>query len=366
MQTNVRNPCFDVMKARYWAHTYTFKRPAGTSRGILTQKPGYFLEVSVLDATGQGECGLLPGLSLDDRPGYEDALLRLCADLSALESEEWKAWCLTGIPRAVAQAWKQWPSIFFALEQACLSWKDAFHGGTGKILFPSAFAYGEAPIAINGLLWMGDPCFLSDQMEARLTEGFQCLKMKIGALDGSAEKAVLTDIRRLSPPSLELRVDANGAFDIAGALSAMESLAPLSLHSVEQPCSPLDNAGLQKVCLEGAVPTALDESLIGLTESDDRDRLLDTLRPAYIVLKPSLLGGFSSCEDWIQRAELRGIGWWITSALEGSVGLSAIAQWTAVLPHLMGYQGLGTGSLYSNNLPPRTYVKEGALWTHEA
>ena len=361
MPTNVGSPFSSTMTARFWSYTYHFKRPAGTSRGVMHVKPAYFLEVTVGGWMGQGECGLLPGLSVDDHPDYAEKLQALCDLIQTSGEAAWKAWANEGLPDAVWSHWLAWPSILFAWEQALLSWSDASSGGNGKRLFDSAFARKEAGIPINGLLWMGDSCYLSEQSEVRIQEGFDCIKMKIGALALDQERAILTDLRH-SRPDIQLRVDANGAFNADEALAVMETLRSFKLHSVEQPCPATDRDGLARVAAQGAIPTALDESLIGVIEPAKRDELLDEIRPQYIVLKPSLLGGFRSCEDWIQRAEARGIGWWITSALEGAVGLSAIAQWTATLPRLKGYQGLGTGSLYTNNLPARTEVKSGQLW----
>ena len=361
MPTNVGSPFSSTMTARFWSYTYHFKRPAGTSRGVMHVKPAYFLEVTVGGWMGQGECGLLPGLSVDDHPDYAEKLQALCDLIQTSGEAAWKAWASKGLPDAVWSQWLAWPSILFAWEQALLSWSDASSGGNGKRLFDSAFARKEAGIPINGLLWMGDSCYLSEQSEVRIQEGFDCIKMKIGALALDQEQAILTDLRHLRP-DIQLRVDANGAFNADEALAVMETLRSFKLHSVEQPCPATDRDGLARVAAQGAIPTALDESLIGVIEPAKRDQLLDEIRPQYIVLKPSLLGGFRSCEDWIQRAEARGIGWWITSALEGAVGLSAIAQWTATLPRLKGYQGLGTGSLYTNNLPARTEVKSGQLW----
>ncbi|MDG1253463.1 MAG: o-succinylbenzoate synthase [Schleiferiaceae bacterium] len=350
------------MKARFWSYTYQFIRPAGTSRGILHQKPGYFLEVEALGFRGQGECGLLPGLSIDDRPDYVDALEQLCAQIQSLDRAQWSAWAKEGIPAALYTEWEAWPSLVFALEQALWSWAADQAGRVAKQLFDSPFCRGEAGIPINGLLWMGDHCYQSEQMEQHLNSGFECLKMKVGAMDFAQECALLSDMRALGPAELELRVDANGAWTADVALERMKSLALYRLHSIEQPCPAHDREGLAMLARKGAVPIALDESLIGVHSADERDRLLDEVQPQYIVLKPSLLGGAKSCEDWILRAEKRDISWWITSALEGSVGLSAIAQWASGLENLQGYQGFGTGSLYQNNLPSSTEVRSGALW----
>jgi o-succinylbenzoate synthase len=352
----------NTVKASYWFHSYTFKTPAGTSRGTLKIKPAYFIELESQGLRGRGECGLLPGLSVDDRPDYEPQLHVFCRALEGLGEATWADWAERGIlDPAWAYAWREWPSFVFAAEQALRSWADRSRGGDGTRLANTPFARGEAGIPINGLLWMGSSCYLHDQSEARLTEGFRCLKMKVGALDFEAECDVLRHNRGLDS-TLELRVDANGAWSTELALERMETLSAFRLHSIEQPCPPSDRAGLKAAASSGTLPVALDESLIGLHEFAERDALLDDIQPQYIVLKPSLLGGMASSEDWIRRAEARGINWWITSALEGSEGLSAIAQWASTLQGLNGYQGFGTGSLYTNNLPPRTEVRSGKLW----
>ena len=350
------------MKASHWTYSYTFKTPAGTSRGVLTAKPAHFIDVECDGLRGQGECGLLPGLSVDDRPDYAQKLDQVCLALSNLSDTTWADWARQRrLDPEWAAAWVDWPSLVFALEQALLTWADRAQGGSGIRLAHTPFTRAEAGIPINGLLWMGSRCYLHDQSEVRVTEGFRCLKMKVGALDFEAECDVLRHNRSLDS-SLELRVDANGAWSGDLALERMELLREFNLHSIEQPCSPTDRAGLKAAASSGTLPVALDESLIGVHASADRDALLDEINPQYIVLKPSLLGGIDSSEDWIRRARQRGIKYWITSALEGSVGLSAIAQWASTLPDLEGYQGFGTGSLYTNNLPPRTEVRRGELW----
>ncbi len=350
------------MKSSHWTYSYAFKTPAGTSRGFMTAKPAHFIDVECDGLRGQGECGLLPGLSIDDRPDYAQKLDQICRALRALSDATWADWARQRrLDPDWTAAWLSWPSMVFAVEQALLMWADQSQGGNGTRLANTPFARGEAGIPINGLLWMGSSCYLYDQSEARLTEGFRCLKMKVGALDFETECDVLRHNRSLDP-SLELRVDANGAWSGDLALERMEALREFNLHSIEQPCPPSDRAGLKAAVLSGTLPVALDESLIGVHAAADRDALLDEIQPQYIVLKPSLLGGIYSSEDWIVRARARGIKYWITSALEGSVGLSAIAQWASTLPDLEGYQGFGTGSLYTNNLPPRTEVRRGELW----
>ncbi|MFZ9527725.1 MAG: enolase C-terminal domain-like protein, partial [Schleiferiaceae bacterium] len=255
------------MKASFWSYSYTFKTPAGTSRGILTAKPAYFLDVDAQGLRGQGECGLLPGLSVDDRPDYEPQLHGFCRALEALGEATWADWASVGaLDPAWSQAWQEWPSFVFAAEQALRSWADRARGGDGTRHATTPFARGEAGIPINGLLWMGSSCYLHDQSEARLTEGFRCLKMKVGALDFDAECDVLRHNRGLDA-QLELRVDANGAWSADLALERMERLREFNLHSIEQPCSASNTAGLKAAAASGTLPVALDESLIGLHEA---------------------------------------------------------------------------------------------------
>ena len=328
----------------------------------MTAKPAYFIDIECQGLRGQGECGLLPGLSIDDRPDYAQKLEQICRALSELRDATWTDWARQRrLDPEWAAAWVDWPSLVFAVEQALLTWADRAQGGQGIRLADTPFARGEAGIPINGLLWMGSSCYLHDQSEARLTEGFRCLKMKVGALDFVTECNVLRHNRSLDQ-SLELRVDANGAWPGDLALERMDALREFNLHSIEQPCPASDRAGLKAAASSGTLSVALYESLIGVHAAGYRDALLDEIQPKFIVLKPSLLGCIYSSEDWIQRARQRGIKYWITSAIEGSVGLSAIAQWASTLPDLEGYQGFGTGSLYTNNLPPRTEVRRGELW----
>lgn len=349
---------------KHWSHELTFKRPASTSRGVMLSKPAYFISVTCQGFTGQGECGLLPGLSIDDSPQYPFQLAAFCQAIDDLGSEQWLAWADScQISSDFFLAWRLWPSMVFALEQALLSFVDARNGGGGYRLFDNPFSQGSKGIPINGLIWMGDADHMTKEAEARLNEGFTCLKMKVGAIDFQQEMAQLTLLRRrFSRQELELRVDANGAFTRANAAEAMDRLSALDLHSIEQPAAPADIDLLAELAASHDLPIALDESLIGRHAPHTRDALLDAVKPAYLVLKPSLVGGFASAEDWIDRASKRGIAYWVTSALESSMGLNAIAQWAAQLEGLSGYQGLGTGSIYQNNLPSLTHVQSGELW----
>ena len=350
------------MLAKYWGYNYHFKRPAGTSRGFMTHKPCYFIEVTCNGVTGRGECGVLPGLSIDNLFGYEKKLKELCSDLSNMDSNKWKFWAENNGPDdSWYSEYQLWPSIILAIELALMQWKSIRKTDSSWNLFDTAFTRKEKGLPINGLLWMGDESYLNDQIDARLIEGYDCIKMKIGALDFKKEMVILKTLRR-ERQDIEIRVDANGSYSAETALRNMELLKDIGIHSMEQPCPEDDIKSLKLVSSEGAVPTALDESLIGIIDASERNYLLDEIKPDYIVLKPSLLGGFKSCRDWIYRAEIRGIDWWITSALEGNEGLAGIAQWASSLDGLKGFQGFGTGNLYRNNTTPLTEVRKGEIW----
>ena len=332
------------MKARFKKHTLIFKRPSGTSRGVMTEKETWLLILEENGKLGVGECGLLRGLSPDDLPGYRDKL----------------AWTCDNIHRGLKELLpdlQEYPSIQFGLEQAFMSIisKDPFE------LFPSAFTQNKGAIPINGLIWMGDEAFMLQQLEQKLKEGFHCIKMKIGAIDFDRELDILGSIRqRFGTGDIEIRVDANGAFDPQGAMEKLDRLSVLGLHSIEQPIRAGQWEDMARLCRDSPVPIALDEELIGLFSVTKKQELLLRIRPQYIILKPSLVGGFAGSGDWIDLAEKQQIGWWITSALESNIGLSAIAQWSYTLQNPMP-QGLGTGSLYTNNFKSPLEVRAGEL-----
>lgn len=330
------------MKATFQSYILNFKNPSGTSRGVLRRKESFFLKIESGDRVGWGEVGVLRGLSCDDRPDLEDQLRWTCENITL------------GLDELYA-ANIQFPSIQFALEQAFS------HLENGFIHFESPFTEGSELQSINGLIWMGDEHFMKDQIAKRLDEGFSTLKMKVGAISWEQEKHLLESIRnQFSPKALELRVDANGAFDTQTALEVGRSLAKLHVHSIEQPVHPQDVEGLQLVAGKMAIPVALDESLIGVFSSSDKAQLLDFVRPQYIILKPSFIGGWRGSEAWIELATERNIGWWATSALESNVGLNAIAQWTYTKKNQIP-QGLGTGSLYSNNIESPLMIDHGRI-----
>jgi len=332
------------MKASFLKYTLDFKRPGGTSRGVLTHKDTYFIVLEDQDRVGIGEAGLFRGLSSDDVPDYEIQLERACRVLESREPEPWKAF-------------KAYPSIVFGMEQAVRS----LGASNPFILFEEApFTKGE-PLSINGLIWMGDIGYMKQQVAAKLEEGFTCLKLKIGALDFQEELGLLREIRReFSVGDLEIRVDANGAFPVESALDRLKELSELELHSIEQPIGAGQMDQMAELCARTPLPIALDEELIGYIEMESKSALLEAIRPQYIILKPSLAGGFSGSEEWIRLAELYESGWWVTSALESNIGLNAIAQWTSTLDVHMP-QGLGTGSLFTNNFDSPLEVQKGSL-----
>lgn len=332
------------MKANYFRYDLNFKRPSGTSRGVLTTKETWFITLEDQGKMGIGECGILRGLSIDDRPDYEEQLAWLCAHPHADDD-------------AISEALKEFPSILFGWEQALLSLRsdDKF------TLFPSAFTSGEASIPINGLIWMGEEAFMAEQIAEKLEQGFDCIKMKIGAIDFDTEVKLLKGIRERFPAdTIELRVDANGAFSPEEAMKKLEILSALELHSIEQPIKAGQHEAMAKLCEGTPLPIALDEELIGVFDRSERLSLLETIRPQYIILKPSLVGGFRNTTEWIGLAGEVNAGWWITSALESNIGLNAIAQYT-FMQHNPMPQGLGTGALYTNNIAAPLEVSEGTL-----
>ena len=334
------------MKATFQKYTLQFKRPAGTSRGVLTEKPTWLLTIEHNGRRGIGECSPLPGLSIDDISDYERRKLL------------WTGAHISLGKKALWEQLKSYPSIQFGVEQAFLSLEAEQEG----VLFPSPFTEGQVPIPINGLIWMGDKHYMQQQIREKLSQGFHCIKMKIGAIDFETEYQLLKNIRQeYAPSDIELRVDANGAFSPLEALEKLKRLSDLEIHSIEQPIRAGQYEQMARLCEASPLPIALDEELIGVACPERKKEILQWIRPAYIILKPSLIGGYRGSEEWIDLAEKQGIGWWVTSALEGNVGLSAIAQWTYTLKNPLP-QGLGTGSLYTNNFPSSLEVKNGGLW----
>lgn len=330
------------MKVSYQKYTLKFKQPAGTSRGVLFEKESWFITAQLDNKLGIGECGLLRGLSVDDRDDYEDKLKWACQNFNLTEEE-------------LAFELREFPSIFMGVETA----KRSLHADQPFILFPSDFTAGKASIAINGLVWMGSESFMHEQMLEKLVQQFSCVKMKIGALDFESELKLLKELRERAP-KIEIRVDANGAFSVKDALAKLEKLALVGIHSIEQPIATKQWDFMAHLCETSPIPIALDEELIGVFDVEHKKLLLKTIKPQYIILKPSLMGGLRGSEEWVHLAENENIGWWATSALESSIGLNAIAQWTYAM-NVQRPQGLGTGSLYTNNFESPLLVAHAAL-----
>lgn len=332
------------MQATYHQYFLNFKRPSGTSRGVLTQKETWFLIIEVNGRKGVGECGLLRSLSIDDRSDYEDTLKWVCSNIHLGKDQLW-------------EVLKEFPSIQFGVEMAFRS----LDSETPFLLFPSDFTSGKAAIPINGLVWMGDKASMKEQIVQKIEDGFSCIKLKIGAIDFETELGLLKYIRsEFSSEEIELRVDANGAFSPETALEKLKRLSQYELHSIEQPVKQGQIHEMAKLCRTTPVPIALDEELIGVFDVTKKRELLQTIQPQYLIFKPSLIGGFRGTEEWIDLAGEQNIGWWITSALESNIGLNAIAQYTYTLNSQMP-QGLGTGGLYTNNFDSPLQVQQGTL-----
>lgn len=332
----------------------TFKRPSGTSRGILTEKQAWYITLTSTDSNikGIGEVSIIQGLTKEfsDLTSYQTWLEECIMQLNnaSLEVEYY----LSSI-----QKWYDKPSLFFGLEAA---YYDFIAGGK-QLLFDTPFSRGEKSIPINGLIWMGDEAFMKEQIAQKLAAGYSCIKMKIGAIDFETEIQLLSSIRKDYPADkIILRVDANGAFPVSEALDKLARLAALDIHSIEQPIKAGQWENMRELCNQTSCPIALDEELIGIYELARKKELLATIRPQYIILKPSLHGGIQGCQEWIELANSLSIPWWITSALESNIGLNAIAQFVSTYDISL-HQGLGTGSLFVKNTPATTRVQNGQL-----
>ena len=291
------------MKALYIKYILNFKQASGTSRGVLHTKETYFLKLEDENSIGIGECAVFTGLSIDDRSDYEEKLQWLCNNINQK---------LTYLLNELIE----FPSIQFGLEQALLSVKSE----SSFELFPSKFTQSKDSININGLIWMGDISFMKHQISEKLEDGFSVIKMKIGAIDFETELGLLKSIRKeFSSKDIELRVDANGAFSTSEALEKLKKLSEYEIHSIEQPIKQGQLHEIAMLCDKTPIPIALDEELIGIFDVTSKQKLLQTIKPQYIVLKPSLIGGFKGSGEWIQIANKQYVGWWITSALESNV-----------------------------------------------
>ncbi len=345
------------LETNYKKHRLRFRFLAGTSRGTLSERDTFIIFLKDLESgeIGMGEASPLKGLSIDFLPEFENRLIEILDILNQVpdfqSSDEILAFVSEIIPASL-------PAIKFGIETALL---DLFHGGNQNI-FENSFYFNQIRLPINGLIWMGDEAFMRSQLDQKLEQGFQCIKMKIGAIDVEKELSILKEIRdNYDEKRLTLRVDANGAFEPEKVRGILKRLSLLGIHSIEQPIMVNQHSEMAALCDEKIIPIALDEELIGVHAEKDKVRLIDEINPQYLILKPTLLGGFKQTMAWIHLAEERGIGWWITSALESNIGLNAICQFTAMYTIKLP-QGLGTGQLYHNNFPSPLTVENGVIY----
>ena len=334
-----------------------FKQPAGTSRGVYTERRSWFVTAAVPDgspsgpAVGIGECAPLPDLSCDARPDYGEVLRRFCDEVEQTGQIDY-------------EAMRDYPSMLFGLETALLDVRCQMSEGR-NMLFDTAFSRGEVGIPINGLVWMGNYDEMLQRLEQKLEQGFRCVKLKIGAIDFEQELELVRRIRqRFSFHEVELRLDANGAFPYEEALYKLELLSQYAVHSIEQPIRKGQWAYMAELCRESPLPIALDEELIGVNDLEMKSHMLNVIKPAYIVLKPSLHGGMTGCREWIEAAKDHEVGSWITSALESNIGLNAIAQFCSAVygDSITMPQGLGTGQLFTDNIPMPLEIRGDHLW----
>lgn len=345
------------LKASFKKHILNFKFNAGTSRGILREKNTWFIKVWSNDESvfGVGEAGPLVKLSVDDVPGFEEELGRVCKSIDDKKVPQSEHDLYELIDSVVKP---EFPAIYFGLETALL---DLINGGK-RMIFDNAFSQGEKGMPINGLIWMGHLEDMLLQLSDKVEQGFDCIKIKISSLNFERECDVLQYVRsKYYKHNLILRVDANGAFAPNEALDKLNELVRFNIHSIEQPIKPGQIELMAELCAQSPVPIALDEELIGVVGKQNKRELLEKIKPQYIILKPTLVGGMRSSREWIEIAESLNIGWWMTSALESNVGLNAISQFTAQYPTEM-HQGLGTGQLYHNNVPSPLEISQGEIY----
>ena len=339
-------------EAKIMERVLHFKQPAGTSRGVYTERKSWFVELTDGVRTGIGECAPLPDLSCDAGPDYAIILNKVCEDFCAKGDIDY-------------EALRPYPSMLFGLETALLTLRHAVGEPAEPRLFDTAFSRGEVGIPINGLVWMGNYEEMLQRMEQKLEQGFRCVKLKIGAIDFEQELDLVKRIReRFSFHEVELRLDANGAFAFDEALYKLELLSQYAIHSIEQPIKAGQWGNMAELCRESPLPIALDEELIGVNDPEMKKHMLNIIKPRYIILKPSLHGGMQGCREWISATREQGIGSWITSALESNIGLNAIAQFASEVygDDIRMPQGLGTGQLFTDNIEMGLEIRGDKLW----
>lgn len=336
------------MDCTYKKYSLHFGNPAGTSRGVLIDKETYFLIINEEGRRAYGECNLFRNLSCDDRPGYEDKLKEVCM---RLPNEGYE----------ILQDLSEWPSICFGVETVLKDWEN----GSRQIIFPGCMLTADGfSVPINGLIWMGDKATMQQQIAVKLKQGYRSIKLKIGAIDFDKELELLKFIRsQFSSADVELRLDANGAFEFGEAKEKIKRLSEHDISYIEQPIRSGQWQEMARLCSESEIKIALDEDLIGVVHSEKKRQLIETIAPQLLILKPALAGGFFSCDEWKSLISERGGAWVMTSALESNLGLNAIAQYTA-LENTSVPQGLGTGQLFTNNIPAPYTVDSKGLHYH--
>jgi o-succinylbenzoate synthase len=322
------------LEAVWKKHLLKFNFEAKTSRDTLRERPVWFI---IVKKNGKplaiGECAWLKGLSIESEQDIEPMLSAICKDFGSYFSNP--------------ELLRKWPSIQMALDMI----RAQIESGQWLNPFPGKFAEGKQEIPINGLVWMGSKDAMLQSLEAKIAEGFKCVKLKIGGIDFQEELRLLEFVRnQYNENEIEIRLDANGAFAFNEAIHKLKSLAKFKIHSIEQPIKQGHWEKMAEIVAESPIPIALDEELIGMDELEQKAALLELIKPRYIILKPSLIGGFSASQEWIDAAEKQGIQWWLTSMLESNIGLNALAQWVSTKDTFNLPQGLGTGKLYSNNV----------------
>ncbi len=336
------------MKAQVERRIFHFRFPAGTSRGVYTTRTSWLVKLTDDEGhIGVGECAPLPQLSCDDLPNYEEVLHEACIQVEATNA----------VP---VEQLRPYPSMLFGFETAMLNLQQQ-----SWALFDTPFSRGEEGIPINGLVWMGSFDEMRRRMEEKLYDGFQCVKLKIGAIDFDEELSLIKMLRqRFSRENVELRVDANGAFTPEEAPRRLEQLAQYDIHSIEQPIRQGQWQVMATLCRNTPLPIALDEELIGVNDPYKKEELLDVIRPQYIIIKPSLHGAMVGATEWVTMARQRGIGSWMTSALECNIGLNAVAHLAALLygPAITMPQGLGTGQLFTDNVEAPLHLQGDRMW----
>jgi O-succinylbenzoate synthase len=342
-----------ALQASFTKKVFHFNFTARTSRGRMVDRTSWFIKVwdeARPDVFGLGECAPLPGLSIDAKPDYEEVLQRVVTGIPSLSIQSKSL-----LKDAKAIVPPGWPSIVFGLETALIDLKN----GGERIIFNNSFVQAK-PIPINGLVWMGDLDVMLQQASIKIDDGFKCIKIKVGGLNFEKECDIIQYIRKkYFRDEIEIRLDANGAFKPEDALYKLYDLAKYKIHSIEQPIKP-GRPEMEELCKKSPIPIVLDEELIGVESADDKKKLLERIKPAFIILKPSLVGGIQATEEWISIAEAQGIKWWMTSALESNIGLNAICQFTANYPVSIS-QGLGTGMLYDDNIQSPLEVIRGEI-----